>query len=88
LHRLSFFLRLRKAYRCECVVACDSNETLQELSIFLLKNSRQIEFESCFESSKILLSTVALEIESRFNLLSKHSELLSHKAVSYRNPAQ
>jgi hypothetical protein len=42
------------------------------LSISLLKDTRQIVLESCFESSKILLSTVALE--SRFNLLSKRSE--------------
>jgi hypothetical protein len=43
----------------------NSNETLlQELSISLLKITRQIVFESCFESNKILLSTVALE--SRF----------------------
>jgi hypothetical protein len=37
------------------------------LSISLLKNTRQIVLESCFESNKILLSTVAFE--SRFNLL-------------------
>jgi hypothetical protein len=57
------------------------NETLlQELSISLLKNTRQIVFESCFESSKILLSMVALE--SRFNILSKRSELLYLKLES------
>jgi hypothetical protein len=66
-----------KAY---LLLPVNSNETLlQELSISLLKNARQIGFEGCFESSKILLSTVALE--SRFNLLSKRSELLSHKTV-------
>jgi hypothetical protein len=48
------------------VVACElkSNETLlQELSIYLLKNTRQMVhvFEGCFESSKFLLTTVALE---------------------------
>jgi hypothetical protein len=51
------------------VLPVNSNETLlQELSISLLKNTRQIVVESCFESNNILLSTVALE--SRFNLLS------------------
>jgi hypothetical protein len=44
----------------------NSNKTLLELSIALLKNTRQIVFEGCFESSN---TTVALE--SRFNLLSK-----------------
>jgi hypothetical protein len=40
----------------------NSNETLlEEFSISLLKNTRQIVLESCFESNKILLSTVALE---------------------------
>jgi hypothetical protein len=42
------------------------DETFQELSISLLKNTRPIVFEGCFESSKFLLATVALE--SRFSL--------------------
>jgi hypothetical protein len=37
------------------------NETLlQELSIVLLKNTRQIAFEGCSESSMFLLTMVAL----------------------------
>jgi hypothetical protein len=47
----------------------NSNESLlQELSIALLKNTRQILFEGCFESSKFLLTTVVLE--SSFNFQS------------------
>jgi hypothetical protein len=72
---------VKKLIVANVLLPVNSNETLlQELSISLLKNARQI----VFESSKILLSTVALE--SRFNLLSKRSELLFHKTASYENP--
>jgi hypothetical protein len=82
--RGSFFRSTKKLIVANVLLPVNSNETLLHvLSISLLKNTRQIVFESCFESSKILLSTVALE--SRFKLLSKRSELLSHKAVSFHH---
>jgi hypothetical protein len=68
------YQRSKKGVSCaNQLLPVNSNETLlQELSISLLKNTRQI----VFESSKILLSTVALESSlGVVGRISDHNEL-------------
>jgi hypothetical protein len=60
--KLVAFFDRRKSLSANVLLIVNSNEILlQELSIALLKNTRQIVFEGSFESSMFLLTAVALE---------------------------